>query len=232
MEVFGYLRTSNLNKRNAENSDSQVRQKKAIKRFCSSKKWKIKDFYYDLGVSGDSGTDLSNREAFSDMLSEMKSNGIKRFVVADSSRLARSVITAAIINDDLRKHGISAIDAATGRDLADNTNISPEDQLIQNILLCISEFEKVKTVSRLQAARKRKKKAGGSIGGQRPFGATDEEQRMIQRIKELRSIWKDESGRMTKTRITQILNDEGFRNRRGGKFSLQSLSMIIKDNKL
>ena len=108
-EVFAYIRTSNANKIAALDSDSRDRQLKVIRKFARTKKWKIRQVFEDVGVSGDTGTDLSSRDGFNDMLGYMKSNSIRNFIVSDASRLARSVVTAAIITRDLRDHEIAVL---------------------------------------------------------------------------------------------------------------------------
>jgi DNA invertase Pin-like site-specific DNA recombinase len=231
-QVFAYIRTSNTNLKIAKESDSKSRQLKSIRAFCRSKGWKIKEIFYDLGVSGDNGCDLSQREAFSEMLAEMKSNGIKGFVVADAARYSRSIITAAIIGEELRKNGITCLDASTGRDLVNKNAESPEESLIANILLCVSEFEKVKTTSRLLSGKLRKRRAGGYIGGVKPFGKDPNDIKVKNRIKQMRNAFADDDGRFTKTRIAKVLNEEGYRTRRGTKYSVQNVYHIVKTQSL
>ena len=95
-------------------------QRRAVKEdkvFRQGKNWQIAETFYDCSVSGDNGTDLE-RDAFNEMMAKMKSNGIKTFVVSDSDRFSRSILTAEIMKQDCREHGISAFDASTGMDLA------------------------------------------------------------------------------------------------------------------
>ena len=117
-QVFAYLRTSNKNSKIAKESDSKDRQLKGIRRFCRSKGWKIQETFYDCSVSGDNGMDLTEREEFNEMMSRMKANGIKTFVVADQTRFSRSILTGQVMKKDCRENGISAFDASTGNDLA------------------------------------------------------------------------------------------------------------------
>ena len=232
-QVFAYVRTSNLSYKKAGESDSKTRQMRAIRTFCRGKGFSIKETYYDQSVSGSNGCDLTEREAFSEMLAELKSNGVKTFVVADAQRYSRSIVTAAIISEELKKHDLRAFDASTGRDLANKDAESPEEQLIANILFCVSEFDRLKTNSRLMSGKLRKRKQGGYIGGTKAFGEEENDKKVIARIKELRKIFREEDGkRMTKARITRILSDEGFRTRKGTEFSVQGITKIINSLKL
>ena len=170
MLVFAYLRTSNKNAKLALDGDSKDRQLKTIRRFCRGKGWKIEQIFYDCSVSGDNGSDLSEREEWSEMMSLMKSNGLKTYVVADQTRFSRSILTAEIMKQDCRESGIAAYDASTGNNLAVSKTENPEIALINNLLQAISEYDKLKTVQRLQSGRRRAKKQGRRIGGNYRYG--------------------------------------------------------------
>ena len=225
-KVFAYCRTSNLNTKIAVDGDSKERQLKKIKSFARSKSWKVEEVFYDCSVSGDNGTDLSERDAFNDMMSKMKSNGVKTFVVADASRFSRSILTAEIIKQDCRENGISAFDASTGNDLAISKNENPEISLINSLLQAISEYDKLKTVQRLQSGRRRAKRLGKSIGGTVAFGGREEEQNLLERLRH----WRNRAvhGRLSVREITEELNEEGFKTRRGTSYSRPMIAHIIK----
>ena len=61
-KVYAYLRTSNLNSKVAIDGDSKDRQLKKIKSFARSKSWKVEEVFYDCSVTGDNGTDLTERD--------------------------------------------------------------------------------------------------------------------------------------------------------------------------
>jgi site-specific DNA recombinase len=228
-EAYAYIRISNQNKVAALDSDSKDRQLRSIRKFARTKGWKVKEIFMDVGVSGDTGTDLSSRDAFNDMLGYMKSNGIKIFLVSDPSRLARSVVTAAIITQDLREHQIRAMDASTGRNLADENKDDPENALISTMLMAISQYEKCKVVQRLQSGRRRALKEGRPAGGTRPFGSDPRDEKLIERLRDLRNFAVH--GRTSMTEIATILNKEGFSTRRGNKLKVQNVSHYLKQIK-
>ena len=159
-------------------------------------------------------------------MAKMKSNGIKTFVVSDSDRFSRSILTAEIMKQDCREHGISAFDASTGMDLAISKNENPEIALINNLLQAISEYDKLKTVQRLQSGRRRAKKMGKSIGGQTKVGETEEEKKMLERLVH----WRNRAvhGRLSVQEIADRLNEEGFRTRRNTALTRQVLDSYIK----
>jgi site-specific DNA recombinase len=229
-KVFAYLRTSNLNSKIAQESDSQDRQLKKIKSFIRSKGWKLEQVFYDCAVSGDNGTDLTDRDAWNEMMAKIKSNAVKAFVVADQSRFARSILTAEIMKQDCRENGIGAWDASTGNDLAIEKNENPEVALINNLLQAIAEYDKLKVVQRLQSGRRRAQKAGRSIGGQKPYGVTQGERDMISRVRELRFPQRRRG--LSYQKIANALNEEGFRTRAGGGIRVRQVVSILKKGEM
>jgi DNA invertase Pin-like site-specific DNA recombinase len=224
--VYAYLRTSNKNSKIALDGDSRDRQMKSIKKFCRNKGWKIEDTFYDCSVSGDNGTDLTERDEWNEMMSRMKSNGIKTFIVSDQTRFSRSILTAEIMKKDCRENEISAFDSSTGNDLAISKNENPEVALINNLLQAISEYDKLKTTQRLQSGRRRAKKLNKAIGGNYSYGSRKGEKKLIHRIQELRNRAKN--GRLSLQDIAQRINEEGFKTRKGTAFSRQQIFRITK----
>jgi DNA invertase Pin-like site-specific DNA recombinase len=220
--VYAYLRTSNKNTKLALDGDSRDRQLKAIRRFAKSKGWRIKEAFYDCSVSGDNGSDLSEREEFSRMMLLMKSNGVKSFIVSDATRFSRSILTAEIIKQDCRENGIAAYDASTGNDLCVEQNKNPEVDLINSLLSCIAAYDKIKTTNRLQSGRQRKARLGGRIGGNYGYGKTEEESTMVAKAKSLRKAG------MSFQKIANTLNDEGYKTRKGTALSYQQIQRIWK----
>jgi DNA invertase Pin-like site-specific DNA recombinase len=227
-EVYAYLRTSNKNSKLALDSDSKDRQLKAIRKFCRSKGWQVKETFYDCSVSGDNGMDLSERDQFNDMMAQMKSNGIKTFVVADQQRFSRSILTAEIIKKDCIDNRIQAFDASTGNDLAISRSENPEVALINNLLQAISEYDKLKTCQKLQSGRRRAKRFGKRIGGNYGYGSKESEGALISRVRALRND-RETYGRLSFQSIAEKVNNEGFRTRKGTPFTRQQIHLILKD---
>lgn len=226
-DAYAYLRTSNKNTKLALDSDSKDRQLKSVRKFCRVKGLKIKEVFYDCSVSGDNGCDLSEREEFSRMLTLMKSNGVKTFVVSDATRFSRSILTAEIIKQDCRDHGISAIDASTGNDLCVHQNDNPEVDLINSLLQCIAQYDKIKTTNRLMSGRKRKARLGGRMGGNYGYGYKLGEDLLVERVKELKGNPR-QHGKLTLQAIANKITGEGFTTRKGTPFSRQQIANILK----
>ena len=224
-KVFAYLRTSNLNSKIAKESDSQDRQLKKIKSFIRSKGWKLEEIFFDCSVSGDNGADLADRDEWNEMMAKIKSNGVKAFVVADQTRFARSILTAEIMKQDCRENGIEAWDASTGNDLTINDLENPEIDLINNVMQAIAKYDKLKVVQRLQSGRRRAKKAGKSIGGQKAYGATQDEREMIACAGEMRFPQRGRG--LSYQKIADSLNVQGYKTRAGGEIKVRQVVNLL-----
>lgn len=74
-------------------------QEDAIKRYCKEHWLELKHVYKDLGVSGAT----ADRPGVTDLLAEIQSNGVRRIVVLNTSRLWRSDLAKVIIQKELKR---------------------------------------------------------------------------------------------------------------------------------
>jgi DNA invertase Pin-like site-specific DNA recombinase len=223
--VFAYIRTSNNNLKAVENSDSKARQLRRIRRYTRPKGWKVTKVFHDC-VTGDSGMDLSARVEFHEMLREMAENEIDVFCVETAERFSRSILTAAVLTEELKRRGIKCMDASTGQDLTNEDN--PEQKMVKDILLVISTFHKQMTVEKLRSGKLRASAEGKYVGGIKPFPANEDEHNLLECLKELKAARRDAEGkRYTKRRITEEVAARGFVNRNGTQYSEASIGRII-----
>ena len=97
------------------------------------------------------------------------------------------------------------------------------------MLMAISQYEKCKVVQRLQSGRRKARREGRPAGGTRPFGEDPKDKKLVARLRELRNFAAH--GRKSLTKITGILNEEGFRTRRGTKLKIQNVSQYVMSTK-
>ena len=98
-------------------------------------------------------------------------------------------------------------------------NANPTAVLIRQVLAAFAQFEKSSIVSKLRSARNRKRAETGRCEGQKPYGHTAVEQRVVSRITEL-------SGMPTRA-IADTLNAEGLPTRSGGKWRHSVVAAIL-----
>jgi DNA invertase Pin-like site-specific DNA recombinase len=113
-------------------------------------------------------------------------------------RLARDVLVQETIIGDMRKRGFELISALEPDLLQDD----PSRKLMRQVFGAIAEYDKAMIVSKLRAARDRKRARGERCEGQKPFGHYDGVEAILIRMRELRSQ------RLTYRRIADQMNAE------------------------
>jgi len=100
---------------------------------------------------------------------------------------------------------VKVVSAECGTELTVEDN-DPTRKLIRQVLGAISEWEKSVIVQKLRVARSRIRKAEGRCEGRKPYGATEEEKGVIDKMRQ----WREA---MTIAQVAERLNAEGIRPR-------------------
>jgi DNA invertase Pin-like site-specific DNA recombinase len=199
---FAYLRVSG---KGQEAGDGYTRQLQSISRYAATNDIKIVRIFKERGVSGEK--ELKDRPAFMEMLAALHANGVKKILIERLDRLARSLSVQESIIAELKRHGFELISAEEPDLLKDD----PYRVMFRQFQGAIAQCEKANIVLKLRGARQRMKLKTGRCEGRKPYGATQEEQAIIARMKELRA-----SG-MAFDRIAATLNNEVVPTRTPGK---------------
>jgi DNA invertase Pin-like site-specific DNA recombinase len=211
--VFGYLRVSGSGQ---IGGDGFKRQKDAITRFCKANKFKLVQLYKDAAVSGTK--DGFDRDGLTDLMVDMKSNGIRTFIVESASRLARDLMVQEIILSDCRKHHITVYDAS-GMDLTVNDD-DPTRKLVRQILGAVAEFEKSSLVQKLAVARRRIRRSGRKCEGAPSY--LDVNHPALEIIKGMRQ------DRISYQKIADFLLQREIPTLRGGTWTKQQVHLIAQ----
>lgn len=167
--------------------------------------------FRDEGVSGTK--DLDDREGLSDLLAWIRPNGVRVVLVERADRLARDLIVGELILNQFRELGVKVIAADSGTELTAGDD-DPTRVLIRQVLGAVAQFEKAVIVSKLKAARVRKRRATGRCEGRKPYGTRPGETDVVALIHKLRR--KPRGGeRLSFAAIANRLNAEGHPTRTG-----------------
>lgn len=157
--AVAYLRTSSAANVGAD-KDSARRQRAAIEGFAKRAGLDVVAEYYDEAVSG--ADPLEARPGFAALLDRIESNGVRTVIVEDASRFARELITQELGIIALNARGVRVLTAA-GDDLT-NTD-DPFKVAMRQIAGAFAQLEKARLVSKLKAARERKRATGVKVEG-------------------------------------------------------------------
>jgi DNA invertase Pin-like site-specific DNA recombinase len=222
-KAASYLRVSGLGQVEGDGFD---RQRDAIKRYAKANGLKVAAEYSDGGVSGTSDADA--RPGLGALLDRLEHNGIKTVLVENASRLARDLMVQEIALARFRKLGVDVIEADGGNSLTASDG-NPTQKLIRQLLGAVAEFEKSVLVSKLKAARDRKRLTG-KCEGRKAFGEREGEAETVKLIVKLRR--KARKGpRLSFASIAQRLNDEGVPTRYGRPWRPSTVQNVVKREK-
>lgn len=219
-KAVSYLRVSG---KGQIDGDGFPRQREAVTRFARAAGYEIVEEFRDEGVSGTK--ELEAREGLSDLLARIRSNGVRVVIVERADRLARDLIVSELILAQLRDLGVKVYAAEGGAELTVSDD-DPTRKLIRQVLGAVAEFEKAVIVSKLRAARMRKRRAEGRCEGRKPYGTKPGEAETLALIKRLRR--KPRGGeRLSVAAIAAKLNEMGIPTRSGKPWAPATIYGIV-----
>jgi DNA invertase Pin-like site-specific DNA recombinase len=217
VKAFYYIRVSG---KGQIDGDGFPRQRETIQRYAKRHQIELEREFCEKGVSGTK--DAFDREALTELFVAIKANDIRLVLVERADRLARDLMISEILLGEFRKIGVKVISAECGTELTVEDN-DPTKKLIRQVLGAISEWEKSVVVQKLRSARMRIRKTDGRCEGRKPYGFTESEKTIINKMLEYRS-----NGRSIAD-IANQLNMDGIKPRtssRAGKETKWHTTMI------
>lgn len=201
-------------------------QREAIETWATRAGIEVAAWHEDRGVSG--GAELDKRPGLLAAIEGVKTRGVEILVVAKRDRLARDVLTAAMVERLCERQG-ARIQSADGT----GNGEGPEAELLRGVMDVFAQYERAIIRARTKAALAVKKAKGERLGGI-PYGyrvgpdgvhleEEPKEQAMLGRARELRAEGK------SYTAIGFTLWQEGYRPRRGKKWHIQVLSRVLSE---
>ena len=170
--------------------------------------------------------DLDDREGLSDLMARIRSNGVRTVLVERADRLARDLMVPEVLLAESRKLGVTVIAADSGTDLTAGDD-DPTRVLIRQLLGAVAQFEKSALVTKLRAARVRKRRETGRCEGRKPFGTRPGEGEIVSLMKGLRR--KPKLGRrLSFDAIAARLNATGVPTRTGVRWRRATVHGTVK----
>jgi len=188
MRVVGYVRVSS-----SEQADSGLgleAQRSAIEQECERKGWELVSVFEDAAASGKS---LNGRPALQEALGAVESDAAGGLVVSKLDRLSRSLLDFASLMERSKRNGWHLV----ALDLALDTS-TPSGELMANVLMTFSQFERRLIGQRTKDALAVKKSQGIQLGRPRVMAA-----------KTRRRILRERSRGDSFQKIAAGLNDDG-----------------------
>jgi site-specific DNA recombinase len=153
-----YARVSTEGQEKQETINSQLAD---LRNYAGQNNMDIVEEYIDNGYSGE----LFDRPALDKLRDDAKNRLFGVLLVHSPDRLSRKYIHSGLIQEELKKLGITTI--FLNRPDAKDT---PEDNLLNGIQGVIAEYEKAKILERTRRGKIHKAKSGHIIGNVPPYG--------------------------------------------------------------
>lgn len=229
MDIIGrraavYIRYSSENQRDGYSIEYQMDE---CKKYISEQGFVFEKAYIDEAVSGKSA---NKRNAFFELLSDVKQGLYDVVVVYKYSRFARNLMEATLYRQQIEKHGAKLISAMERID--DST---PEGRMMRNIIMTMDEYYSDNLSTFVQSSMYTAAKSGKYLGGILPYGfSVNENGEFIENKAEadiVRRVFELRAAGALPSDILRIFQDEGVRGRNGKPFTQQLLNKIVRSEK-
>lgn len=202
-------------------------QKEQILKYCHENDMQISDWYID---EGESGVKESRPQLDKLLFGDVKNPPVTAVIVAKSDRMARDIKLYYYYMMILEKKGMELI-SATEPVVNDETGLG---SVYKTLMLFVAEQERKNITARTSAGRQVKASKGGYSGGRAPMGYKVEKGKLVIEPSEVGVVRRIHELRDMNTpllKIVDIINEEGFRGRKGNKFVLSTVQGIVNNRK-
>ena len=219
-KAVAYYRTSSATNVGSD-KDSLKRQQEAVQGYAKANKIEIVREFYDAAVSG--ADPLHERQGFSELLTYVAGNGANTILVENASRFARDLAVQLTGHSMLKELGYELVCVDAPNHFLDDT---PTAVMVRQILGSISQFEKSMIVSKLKAARDRKRaETGKKVEGRKSW--LEINPTLVKEAKRLRRKNPVSGKRKSLKRVSKELFEMGYHTSTGKPFSATQIKRMV-----
>jgi len=222
VDVVAYCRFSSDNQR----VESIEAQERAIKEYCLKNNFNLIAIYKDEAISG---TSIKDRESFIKMINDSKKKIFKYVIVHKFDRFARNRYDHAIYEKKLEDNGVKLLS------VLEQLNDNPESVILKSVLTGMNEYYSLNLSREVKKGQKENALKCIHNGGAMPLGYDlGEDRRYVLNEKEaeiVKKIYKLYLNGVGYTKIAEILNEEGYKNKAGREFRKTSIRDFLLNEK-
>ncbi len=227
--ILGYCRVS-TQEQAAKNTTSLAAQEQVIRGVAMTRGATSFDIqiFSDPGVSG--SIPLDERPAGKELLALAKQGDI--VCAAKLDRMFRSASDALVTAERLKENGVKLILFDLGAEPVTDNGMA---KCFFTMASAFAELERVRIGERMETGRQQKRARNGHLGGVAPYGfrvVGSKRDSQLEPIPEEQPILKEvlalAERKMSSWKITNILNDKGYKNRIDRPFECYQVKRIIE----
>lgn len=227
-KAIGYARVSTIQQvKEGVSIDAQTSQ---IESYCTFRQLELDRVITDCGVSG--GIPMEDRDGGSELLESLRSGEYDDVIIVKLDRAFRNVLDCLKVVQEWQALGVNVHIQDIGGQSVDTS--SAYGMFFLTVLAALAEMERKLVSERTRTGLWMKKQKREYCGGGIPYGfqlddngktliPDPEERGIMEYALELR-----EDEEMSYRSIAEVLHQEGYRSRSGGKFHAQSIKRMLE----
>jgi DNA invertase Pin-like site-specific DNA recombinase len=224
LRLVAYLRVSTTDQLDGLGLDVQ---EKAIRGWAKRSGHRVTLVHTDAGVSG--SKDAIDREGLAGALTAIQTDEADGLAVHRLDRLARSLTVQEAALSLVWREGCKVFTADAGEVPEDDPD-DPMRTFVRQVMGAANQLEKAMIVKRMRDGRRLKGEQGGYAYGAPPLGKRAEEGDLVVDHEEsatVRRIGELRQAGLSYRQIVAVLDDEGHRTKRGGRWHPRTVSNVV-----